>query len=180
MSGFLEWVAAHRPAAQELMVTTGLFTLRVATASRTGCKTVEMQKFRFEGLSLTVGDVRRSVEFYAGTLGLEVAYDAAPAFAMVRSADGGTIGLLSREEASKDGVVAGMAEQRRGLHVEFTTDDLDSLYADLTAAGVRFAAPPHEEPWERSMTAYDPDGHSVEFAEGHRGDINSGDAAARI
>jgi len=135
MSGFLEWVAAHRPAAQELMVTTGLFTLRVATASRTGCKT--------------------------------------------RSADGGTIGLLSREEASKDGVVAGMAEQRRGLHVEFTTDDLDSLYADLTAAGVRFAAPPHEEPWERSMTAYDPDGHSVEFAEGHRGDINSGDAAAR-
>ena len=127
-----------------------------------------MQSFRFEGLSLTVEHVDRAVQFYVGMLGLELAYDAAPAFAMIRSPDGGTIGLLSREEAANDGVVAGTAEQHRGVHVEFTTDD---LYADLTAAGVRFAAPPHDEPWERSMTVYDPDGHSVEFAQGRRGDI---------
>jgi len=65
------------------------------------------------------------------------------------------------------------------VHVEFTTDDLDSLYADLKAAGVQFAAPPHDEPWERSMTAYDPDGYSVEFAQGRRGTINPGDSATR-
>jgi len=144
-----------------------------------GCETVAMQSFRFEGLSLTVEDVERAVQFYAGTLGLELAYDAAPALAMIRSADGGTIGLLSREEAANEGVVAGTAEQHRGVHVEFTTDDLDSLYADLKAAGVQFAAPPHDEPWERSMTAYDPDGYSVEFARGRRGTINPGDSAAR-
>ncbi len=40
-----------------------------------------MQSFRFEGLSLTVEDVERAVQFYAGTLGLELAHDAAPAFA---------------------------------------------------------------------------------------------------
>ena len=144
-----------------------------------GCETVVMQGFRFEGLSLTVEDVERAVQFYAGTLGLELAHDAAPAFAMIRSADGGTIGLLSREEAANEGVVAGTAEQHRGVHVEFTTDDLDSLYADLKAAGVHFAAPPHDEPWERSMTAYDPDGYSVEFAQGRRGTINRGDSATR-
>ena len=137
-----------------------------------------MQSFRFEGLSLTVADVERAVKFYVGTLGLELAYDAAPAFAMIRSADGGTIGLLSRAEAAKDGVIAGAAEQHRGVHVEFTTDDLDALYTELSAAGVRFAAPPHDEPWERSMTAYDPDGYSVEFAQGRRGTSNPGDTAA--
>jgi len=126
-----------------------------------------MQSFRFEGLSLTVEDVERAVQFYAGTLGLELAYDAAPAFAMIRSADGGTIGLLSREEAANEGVVAGTAEQHRGVHVEFTTDDLDSLYADLKAAGVQFAAPPHDEPWEPSTPVTQrlaPDGATIHWS----------------
>jgi len=84
-----------------------------------GCETVVMQSFRFEGLSLTVEDVERAVQFYVGTLGLELAYDAAPAFAMIRSADGGTIGLLSREEAANEGVVGrdGRATPRRACRV---------------------------------------------------------------
>ena len=128
-----------------------------------------MAKFRSEGLSLTVDDVDRSVAFYVGKLGLELVHLASPAFAMVRNGDGGLIGLLSLAEASKDGVAAASAEQRRGIHVEFTTDDLDGLYTELLAAGVEFAEPPHDEPWERAMTAYDPDGHSVEFGQGRRG-----------
>jgi len=116
-----------------------------------------MQNFRFEGLSLTVDNVERSVAFYVGALGLQLAYDASPAFAMIRSADGGTIGLLALEEAAKEGVAVASDEQRRGIHVE------------LIAAGVLFQVPPHDEPWERSMTAYDPDGHCVEFSQGRRG-----------
>ncbi len=131
-----------------------------------------MEKFRFEGLSLTVESVDRSIEFYAKKLGLELAYNASPDFALIRSQDGGTIGLLSFEEAEKEGVTQSTPQQRRGIHVEFSTDDLDALYADLTAAGVHFHAPPHDEPWERSMTAYDPDGYSVEFAQGRRGNID--------
>ena len=128
-----------------------------------------MPEFRSEGLSLTVEDVDRSVAFYVGQLGLELAYLSSPAFAMVRNSDGGLIGLLSLAEASKEGVVAASAEQRRGVHVEFSTDDLDGLYRELLDAGVEFAEAPHDEPWERAMTAYDPDGHSVEFAQGRRG-----------
>jgi catechol 2,3-dioxygenase-like lactoylglutathione lyase family enzyme len=128
-----------------------------------------MTNFRSEGLSLTVDDVERSVAFYVGKLGLELAYAAAPAFAMVRNSDGGLIGLLSAEEAAKEGVASASAEQRRGVHIEFTTDDLDALYVALLAVGVEFAEPPHDEPWERAMTAYDPDGYSVEFGQGRRG-----------
>jgi catechol 2,3-dioxygenase-like lactoylglutathione lyase family enzyme len=125
--------------------------------------------FRFEGLTLTVANVERSIEFYKGKLGLAVPWSAAPAFAMIKTPTG-TIGLLSIDEARKDGCEDSTASQKRAIHVEFTTDDLDGLFEELKAKGVAFHAPPHDEPWERSMTALDPDGYSVEFAQGKRGE----------
>lgn len=126
------------------------------------------EKMRFEGLTLTVDSVERSIEFYGGKLGIRVEYSSPPAFAMLRHGTG-TIGLLSIDEAKKEGVEPATVAQKRAIHVEFTTDDLNGLYAELKARGVHFAQPPHDEPWERSMTAYDPDGYCVEFAQGKRG-----------
>ena len=128
-------------------------------------------KLRFEGLTLTVENVAKSVEFYGGTLGLDVAHNAEPAFALIKIGGerGGTIGLLSVEEARKEGAGDMTAAQRRAIHVEFTTDDLDGLYEELTAKGMAFHDPPHDEPWERVMTGFDPDGYSVEIAQGRRG-----------
>jgi catechol 2,3-dioxygenase-like lactoylglutathione lyase family enzyme len=126
------------------------------------------EKMRFEGLTLTVDSVARSLEFYSGKLGLHVEWKALPAFAMLRIG-AGTIGLLAMEEARKEGVVEMTAEQKRALHVEFSSDDLDALYEELKAKGVAFHQPPHDEPWERAMTAFDPDGYAVEFAQGRRG-----------
>ena len=132
---------------------------------------VVVGELRFEGLSLTVGSVATSLAFYGGLLGLEVAHNAEPAFAMIKvgGAVGGTIGLLSIDEARKEGVEASTAAQKRAIHVEFTTDDLDALYEQLIARGVIFHEPPHDEPWERVMTAFDPDGYAVEIAQGRRG-----------
>jgi uncharacterized glyoxalase superfamily protein PhnB len=126
------------------------------------------EKFRFEGLTLTVESVERSIAFYGATLGIKVEWNAAPAFAMLRIG-GGTIGLLSIAEARKQGIPDCMPAQRLAIHVEFSTDDLDGLYQELLAKGVTFHAPPHDEPWERSMTAVDPDGYAIEFAQGKRG-----------
>ena len=130
-----------------------------------------MTVMRFEGLTLTVENVERSVAFYAGKLGLPVEVNAAPAFAMVRAEGqgGGTIGLLSLAEAIKSGAQPMLPVQKSGVHVEFSTDDLDGLFEELQSKGVQFSEPPHDEPWERSMTALDPDGYSVEFAQGRRG-----------
>ena len=126
------------------------------------------ETMRFEGLTLTVESVERSIEFYGGKLELKVAWNSAPAFAMIRHGHG-TIGLLSIVEARKEGVEDSSPAQKMAIHVELTTDDLDGLYEELKAKGVVFHQPPHDEPWERSMTAFDPDGYAVEFAQGKRG-----------
>ncbi len=128
-----------------------------------------MLDIQLEGLTLRVANVKRSMEFYCGKLGLCVEIDKAPQFAMIRvgGPTGGTIGLLVHDDAS--GSVSMRPEQRAGIHVELSTDNLDALYEHLKARGVVFFEPPHEEPWERSMRARDPDGYTVEFAEGRRG-----------
>lgn len=128
-------------------------------------------KFRMEGLTLTVKNVKRSIEFYSKKLGIKCEINAAPHFALLRvgKGAGGTIGLLAWTEAKKEGAAKTTPKHNRGIHVELSTDDLDGLYFQLKKKGVRFAVPPHDEPWERSATAYDPDGYSVEFAQGRRG-----------
>jgi catechol 2,3-dioxygenase-like lactoylglutathione lyase family enzyme len=125
-------------------------------------------KMRFEGLTLTVASVERALDFYSGKLGLKVEWNSAPAFAMLRIGTG-TIGLLAMAEAQKEGVVESTPAQKRAIHVELSTDDLDGLHVELEAKGVLFHQPPHDEPWERAMTAFDPDGYAVEFAQGRRG-----------
>ena len=124
---------------------------------------------RLEGLTLRVDNVKRSIEFYGGKLGFTVEIDKTPHFAMIRVGGprGGTIGLLPADETAD--VPSMTPAQRAGIHIELTTDNLDALYEALLARGVEFFEPPHEEPWERSMRAHDPDGYTVEFAEGRRG-----------
>ena len=77
-------------------------------------------------------------------------------------------GLLSVVEARKQGVLDSSAAQKRGVHVEFSTDDLDGLHGELNSKGVVFHQPPHDEHLVRSMTAFDPAGYSVGFAQGRR------------
>ena len=127
------------------------------------------EKVRLEGLTLSVESVERSIAFYGSKLGFAVEMNAAPAFALIRVGGGGTIGLLAFAEARKEGAEQTSPAQKKALHVELSTDDLDGLYEELKAKGVVFHQPPHDEPWERSMTAFDPDGYAVEFAQGRRG-----------
>jgi catechol 2,3-dioxygenase-like lactoylglutathione lyase family enzyme len=126
---------------------------------------------RLEGLTLRVADVARSIEFYGNKLGFAVEINKAPQFAMIRVGGpiGGTIGLLVHDGADPSGSQSTTARQRAGIHVELTTDHLDALYEQLKRRGVEFSEPPHEEPWERSMRLHDPDGYTIEFAEGRRG-----------
>ena len=52
-----------------------------------------MLEVRLEGLTLRVANVKRSIEFYGGKLGLRAEIDKAPQFAMIRvgGPTGGTI-----------------------------------------------------------------------------------------
>jgi catechol 2,3-dioxygenase-like lactoylglutathione lyase family enzyme len=123
-----------------------------------------------DGLTLSVASVKRSLKFYGETLGFTIVVDAAPDFALVRvgGKGGGTIGLLSLKHAVGRKAKRVTPAMRAGAHVELSTGDLDGLYEKLTARGVEFESPPHDEPWERVASARDPDGYSLEFAQGER------------
>jgi catechol 2,3-dioxygenase-like lactoylglutathione lyase family enzyme len=115
----------------------------------------------FEGLSLPVGDVDRSVRFYESLGFAEEIRNGG--FVLLRF-EGATLGLLE----------AGAAVDRLGpaaalVQVEMGTDDLDALYADLVDRGIEVRVPPRDRGFERSMQLRDPDGFTVEFAEGVRG-----------
>ncbi|HEV8015247.1 MAG TPA: VOC family protein [Stellaceae bacterium] len=124
---------------------------------------------RMEGLTLAVKDVKRSVAFYGKLLGFKVEIDSAPDFALMRVDGGGTIGLLAARHATPKGVKRATKAQHAAIHVELSSDDLDGLYRRLKARGLRFSEPPHDEEWERSASAFDPDGYTIEFAQGRRG-----------
>jgi len=117
---------------------------------------------RFDGFSIRVSDVARSVAFYRDQLGFTVEQEHGTMFALLRLGEG-TIGLLHGDLSRWP------AEARNQMHIELSTDDLDGLYAELQAKGVQFTEPPHDAPWERAMATRDPDGYRVEFAQGHRG-----------
>lgn len=128
-------------------------------------------ELRLEGLTLAVADVKRSIEFYRDQLGLTVEVDKAPQFGMIRvgGKNGGTIGLLSIKLTDNPAANRWTAHQRAAIHVELSTDDLDGLYNELKARSVTIHTPPHDEPWERCMDILDPDGYTVEIAQGRRG-----------
>jgi catechol 2,3-dioxygenase-like lactoylglutathione lyase family enzyme len=123
------------------------------------------QTVTFEGLSLPVADLDRSIDFYRSVgFRLELRTDQ---FALLRLGSG-TVGLLriGRGAALETGIPPRI---RALIQVELSTPDLDALFADLTSAGVRIDVPPRDRGFERSMQCLDPDGFTVEFAEGRRG-----------
>ncbi|MFT7867245.1 VOC family protein [Amycolatopsis sp. A24] len=112
-------------------------------------------------MSLPVTSLDRSIPFYTA-LGftLEVHTDR---FALLRL-DRGTLGLLEL------GTVVEQEDERvqrlrKFVQVELLADDLDELYADLVARGVRVPGPPRDRGFERQLQLRDPDGFTVEFAD---------------
>lgn len=113
----------------------------------------------FEGISLPVTDLDRSITCYE-SLGFRTEARS-DRFALLRQ--GGTIGLLRVGDTGGH-----LAHNLRALvQIELSTDDLDGLYQELLAKGLP-VRPPKNMPWERQLRLRDPDGFTVEFAQGRR------------
>ena len=112
-----------------------------------------MLEVRLEGFTLRVANVKRSIEFYGGKLGLRAEIDKAPQFAMIRvgGPTGGTIGLLAHDSANPLGSISMTPEQRAGIHVELTTDNLDALYEQFESQRSIF----FRTPARRALGAFD-------------------------
>jgi len=118
------------------------------------------EPIRFDGISLPVSDVDRSVAFYQQFgYELQIRHDD---FALLRLGEG-TIGLLKMDLSRWP------SAPRGAIHFELSTENLDALFEQLEAQGVHFASPPVDRPWERQMFTNDPDGYRLEIAQGRRG-----------
>jgi lactoylglutathione lyase len=116
---------------------------------------------------LTVSDLQRSMEFYGGVLGLEIAEvfpESKAAFYWIGGRGTSMLGLWE----------VGTAPQRLSLHIALRVDLADLLCAPeiLRGAGVGaldFAGEPADEPvvlaWMPAASLYfrDPDGNLIEF-----------------
>ena len=137
---------------------------------------------------ITVSDLDRSLEFYVGTLGLElrirrlytereiaeiVAIPEATAWdiAFLRIPGSDTeIELLEYKGCERRSARAEPCDYGSG-HFALHVDDVQALYEDLSARGVEFRSPgPVEQvtgprAGGKSLYAHDPDGYIIEFSQ---------------
>jgi catechol 2,3-dioxygenase-like lactoylglutathione lyase family enzyme len=136
---------------------------------------------------IIVSDLERSIEFYAGVLGLEMWTEPSPVFddpslgealgvpgaalRMVTFRVGDGILELLEYSAPPSPVDAPLPQNALGSHhVAFRVEDIEATYTELTAKGVRFIAPPQaidEGVLAGWRWAYftDPDGITLELVE---------------
>ena len=110
----------------------------------------------FEGLTLHVGDVARSRDFYLRIPGTELVSERAGEFALLRIGQA-RLGLLNRR-------MLGAGAPSFHIEVSTSTAGVDELYEHLVAAGVEPEGPPANRSWgERTFHVKDPDGNRIEF-----------------
>ena len=133
---------------------------------------------RVDVITLAVGDLQRSLDFYRDGLGLESPgivgteftgdeVTPAGAVAMFRLEGGSILSLYPRTELAKDGNVppgpAQSGEFSIGQLVA-SRDEVDAVMAQAEAAGATLTDPPHERPWGIYSGYFrDPDGHLWEI-----------------
>jgi len=105
---------------------------------------------------LPVTDIGRAVEFYGGTLGLEV-QDQQEQWAQLKAGEQ-QIGLNARDEETPGG--------DGGAVLAFRPDDgIEAAVEELKGKGVEFAGDVSDHPWGRVATFKDPDGNDLQLYE---------------
>ncbi|MDP9371394.1 MAG: VOC family protein [Chloroflexota bacterium] len=106
-------------------------------------------------VNLFVRDLERAKAFYTQTLGLPVIAElSGPTFVALRLAHGSPIALQSAAT-----VPPGLAGEPGGVEIGLEVEDVDSVWRDWTAKGVRVLEEPHDQPFGRTFRARDPEGY---------------------
>ena len=117
---------------------------------------------------IIVSDLKRSVTFYRDVLGVPLKFESE------EWAEFATLGTRLALKAGAPPVAAIPLRSADGkplagsVGISFEVKNLDQLYRDLTARGVRFTQPPtDEENGGRTATLLDPDGLEIALGESH-------------
>ena len=110
---------------------------------------------RVSAVTLRVSDMKASVRFYRGALGLELLYGGEGAdFSSLRAQDGDSA-ILNLEQ--------GESVPRWGRLI-FRIADVDAVWKHLTELGFKPEQPRNASWGERYFHMADPDGHELSFA----------------
>lgn len=113
-------------------------------------------------ITIVVDDYDPAIAFFTDVLGFTLAEDSPSLtndgrpkrWVVVRPPDGGTGILLAQADGAEQSAVVGrQLAGRVGFFLRVA--DFDAVYARLSAAGVRFAGEPRDEPYGRVVVFHD-------------------------
>jgi len=113
-------------------------------------------------MMVIVSDMQNSISFYRDKLGLQLKFES-PDWTEFST---GTTTLALHGGGNKSSTPP--ADKQAGIcTIGFNVQNIEQVYADLQAKGVRFVMPPKTQPNEgiKLAVAIDPDGLAVSFAE---------------
>lgn len=120
--------------------------------------------------SIFVTDQDEALDFYVGTLGLEVAVDADLGFMrwLTVTVPGDDREILlekpgppAHDAETADRILALVREGAGGGWIGFATDDVDALHEELVEKGVQVTQPPTDMSYGRDMAIRDPFGNPL-------------------
>lgn len=118
-------------------------------------------------IGIFVSDIKKSLEFYQGTLGLEKTEELATGFGTLHRLRFGTsdVKLMDPKKVPPAGAI-GLEKQLGIRYLTFVIRDLTGLCADLKGKGIEFTIPETQiRPGTRIAMVKDPDGNIIEFVE---------------
>lgn len=111
--------------------------------------------YRLDIVNLFVRDMQGAKAFYTETLGLPVIEEMSDTnFVALRPAAGSPITL---QDAAT--LPPGVVVQPGGMELGLAVDDVDAVWREWTAKGVRPLSEPMDLPFGRTFLASDPEGH---------------------
>jgi catechol 2,3-dioxygenase-like lactoylglutathione lyase family enzyme len=118
-------------------------------------------------IGIFVSDIKKSLDFYHGTLGLEKIEELQTNFGTLHRLRFGTsdVKLMDPKKVPPAGAI-GLEKQLGIRYLTFVIRDLSGLCATLKDKGVEFTIPETQiRPGTRIAMVKDPDGNIVEFVE---------------
>ena len=118
-------------------------------------------------IGIFVSDIKKSLEFYQGTLGLETTEELPTGFGTLHRLRFGTsdVKLMDPKKVPPAGAI-GLEKQLGIRYLTFVIRDLTGLCAELKGKGVEFTIPETQiRPGTRIAMVKDPDGNIIEFVE---------------
>jgi catechol 2,3-dioxygenase-like lactoylglutathione lyase family enzyme len=106
---------------------------------------------RLNHLTLTVGNLAQSREWYVSNLGLKVEFEV-PGIKFAALEDDSGFGFLLQE-----GSISG--DPAANIKIYFQADDVDEFHHRLKQSGIYFDHPPQENVWGYGPQLKDPNGY---------------------